>query len=224
MTQIVIFGNGKIADVVHSSIGDSPEVSVAGFTCERAYIDRPRFHDLPVVPFEDVETAFPPARFAMLVAVGYQAVNSLRSERCEQARTKGYRLASWISPHAHAPKDCTVGANCFVMEGASLQPYCRLGDDVFVWSGAVVGHHASIGDHAWLASNCTVSSTARIGPHCFIGVNAAIGHGISIGARSIIGAGAIITHDTADDGVYVVPDTARFRLDSRRFGKITRLE
>jgi acetyltransferase-like isoleucine patch superfamily enzyme len=85
----------------------------------------------------------------------YQALNTLRAERCDQARTKGYRLASWISPRAHVPKGCTVGANCFVMEGASLQPHARLGDDVFVWSGAVVGHHATIGDHAWLASNCT---------------------------------------------------------------------
>jgi hypothetical protein len=55
-------------------------------------------------------------------------------------------------------------------------------------------------------------------------VNAAIGHGISIGARTIVGAGAILTHDTDDDGVYVVPDTERLRLDSRRFSKITRLE
>jgi sugar O-acyltransferase (sialic acid O-acetyltransferase NeuD family) len=224
MTQIVIFGNGKIADVVHSSIGDNPDLSIAGFTCDRAHMNGTRFHGLPLVPFEEAETAFPPSRFAMLIAVGYQNLNSLRAERCGQAQAKGYRLASWISPRAYVPQDCTVGANCFIMEGASLQPYARLGHDVFVWSGAVVGHHATIGDHAWLASNCTISSTANVGAHCFVGVNAAIGHGISIGARSIVGAGAIITHDTAENGVYVVPDTERLRLDSRRFSKITRLE
>jgi UDP-3-O-[3-hydroxymyristoyl] glucosamine N-acyltransferase len=132
-------------------------------------------------------------------------------------------LVSWISPRAHVPNGCTIGENCIVMDGASMQPHARLGDDVFLWNGVVVGHHAIIGDHCWLASNCTISSTVKMEPRCFVGVNAAIGHGITIGADSIIGAGVVLTHDTAPGGVYIVPDTPRFRLDSGRFLKIGRI-
>jgi sugar O-acyltransferase (sialic acid O-acetyltransferase NeuD family) len=223
MTKIVVFGAGKIAEVVHGLLCEDPSYSIAGFTCDREFMPGNEKQGLPVVAFEEVETRFPPATFAMIVAVGYQEVNTLRADRCRQAREKGYRLASWISPRAHVPKSCVVGANCVVMDGASLQPEARLGEDVFVWSGAVVGHHATIGDHCWLASNCTVSSTAVIEPFCFVGVNAAIGHAITIGARSIIGAATVITRDTAPDGVYIARDTERFRLDSRRFMKIARL-
>jgi sugar O-acyltransferase (sialic acid O-acetyltransferase NeuD family) len=223
MTNIVIFGAGKIAEVVHALLSHDPRYSVAGFTCDREFMTGGEKLGLPVAAFEEIESRFPPADFAMLVAIGYQDINTVRADRCRQARDRGYRLASWVSPRAHVPKGCVIGANCVVMDGASLQPQARLGDDVFVWNGAVVGHHATIGDHCWLASNCTISSTAVVEPFCFLGVNAAIGHGITIGARSIIGAQTVITRSTAPDGVYITPDTERFRLDSRRFMKIARM-
>jgi sugar O-acyltransferase (sialic acid O-acetyltransferase NeuD family) len=223
MTSLVIFGAGKIAEVVHDLLSADGQYAIAGFACDRDFITTPDKLGLPVVAFDEVEKRFPPAEHAMLVAIGYHDRNMVRAERCRLARQKGYRLASWVSPRAHVPKTCTIGENCLVMDGASLQPHARLGDDVFVWHGAVVGHHAAIGDHGWLASNCTVSSTATVEPHCFLGVNAAVGHGITIGARSILGAGAVITRSTAPDGVYIAPDTERFRLDSARFMKISRM-
>jgi sugar O-acyltransferase (sialic acid O-acetyltransferase NeuD family) len=223
MKQIVVFGVGKIAEVFHSLAGDDTELTIAGFTCDRAFMTGSEVHGLPLVPFEDVETVFAPADFSMLVAIGYHKLNLLRADRCSQARAKGYGLASWVSRRAHVPKSCTIGENCVVMDGASLQPHARIGDDVFVWNGAVIGHHSTIGDHCWVASNCVISSTVTVEPQCFFGVNAAIGHGITIGARSIVGAGAVITHSTSADGVYVVGDTPRFRLDSQRFMRIARL-
>jgi sugar O-acyltransferase (sialic acid O-acetyltransferase NeuD family) len=223
MSRIVVFGVGKISEVVQALLRDDPDYSVAGFTCDREFMTGSEKQGLPVVPFEEIESAFPPAAFAMVIAIGYQDVNSIRAARCEQARQKGYRLITWVSPRAHVPKGCVIGANCIVMDGASLQPEARLGDDVFVWNGAVVGHHATIGDHCWLASNCTISSAAVVEPLCFFGVNAAIGHGITIGARNIIGAADVITRSTAPDGVYIARDTERFRLDSQRFVKISRI-
>ena len=221
--QAVIFGAGKIAEVVHTHVFSDPSISIAGFTCDRAFMTGQTFRHLPLVAFEEVEIRFPPEKFAMLVAVGYQDLNGVRAERCRQSRDKGYRLMSWMSPNAHVAPDCVIGTNCVVMDGAIVQPGARLGDNVFVWGGAVVGHHATVGDHCWLASNCTISSTVAVEPSCFIGVNAAIGHGITVGERSLIGAGAIITHSTAPGGVYVPGDTERLRLSSERFLKIARL-
>jgi sugar O-acyltransferase (sialic acid O-acetyltransferase NeuD family) len=223
MTKIVVFGVGKIAEVVQALLRDDPHYSVAGFTCDREFMTCGEKYGLPVVPFEEVESAFPPATFAMVVAIGYQDANTVRAARCSQAREKGYHLITWISPSANVPKGCAIGANCIVMAGASLQPEARLGDNVFVWNGAVVGHHTLIGDHCWLASNCTISSTVIVEPFCFFGVNAAIGHDITIGARNIIGAAAVITRSTAPDGVYIARDTDRFKLDSQHFLKISRM-
>jgi sugar O-acyltransferase (sialic acid O-acetyltransferase NeuD family) len=223
MKQIVIFGIGKTADVLHAYIVEDSNFTVAGFTCDRVFMRGKAFHGLPLVPFEEVDTAFPASEYSMLVAIGYHDLNRLRAERCKQAQERGYRLISWVSPRAHVSATCKIGVNCIVLEGATLQPYARLGDDVFVWNGAVVGHHAVIGDHCWLPSNCTVSSTVSVEPFCFLGVNAAIGHGVTVGTRSIIGAGAVVTRNTEPDGVYIARDTERFRLDSQHFTKISRI-
>lgn len=221
--KIVVFGAGMIADVVHSFLTADDQLSIAAFTCDRDFVTGPSRHGLPFVPFDEVERTFPPSEYAMLVAVGYHELNALRAERCQQAREKGYRLVSWVSPCAHVPQSVQIGENCFVMEGASVQPYARLGDNVFVWTGVVVGHHSSIEDNCWLASNCTIAGRTTVSSSCFLGVNSVIGQGITVGSRSIIGAAAVVTHTTEPGGVYIVPDTERFRLDSQRFMRFARM-
>jgi sugar O-acyltransferase (sialic acid O-acetyltransferase NeuD family) len=223
MSDIVVFGIGKITDVVVSLLEAQSDMTIKGFTCDRAFVTSPENKGRPVVPFDEVEAAFPPASHQMLVAIGYHELNKVRQDRCAEAVAKGYRLASWVSPEARVPPGTVVGANCVIMPGAALQPHARLGDGVFVWHNAVVGHHAAIGDHCWLASNCTISSTATLGARSFVGVNAAIGHNLTIGADSLIGAGAVLTRSTEPGGVYIVGDTPRYRLDSRRFMRIAQM-
>lgn len=224
MTRIVLFGAGKIADAVYAALAQDPSVDVVGFTVDREFLPAGNLHGLPVVAFDEVATSFPPNKNAMLVAVGYQSLGKLRAGRCAEARAKGYRLTSWVSPAAHVPPGCTLGENCVVMPGAALQAFVTLHDDVFIWHNTVVGHHATIGAHGWLASNCTISSAAVLGPYCFVGVNAAIGHNLTIGANSLIGAGAIVTRSTEPNGVYIVGDTPRYRVDADRFLRIARME
>src|SRR4051794_37847194 len=96
MTRLVIFGAGKIAEVVHGLLSDDPHYSVAGFTCDRQFMTHNEKQGLPIVAFEEVENLFSPAAFVMIVAIGYQDINAVRADRCKQAREKGYRLASWI--------------------------------------------------------------------------------------------------------------------------------
>src|SRR5437588_6480588 len=116
--QVVIFGAGKIAEALHSYLVGDSNISVVGFTCDRAFATANEFRGIPLVPFDEVEISFPPATHAMLVAVGYQDLNDLRAKRCRQACEKGYRLISWLSPRAHVAHGCTVGTNTVVMDGA----------------------------------------------------------------------------------------------------------
>jgi sugar O-acyltransferase (sialic acid O-acetyltransferase NeuD family) len=223
MTNLIVFGAGKIAQAFHSFVSEDPELTIVAFTCDREFVTGPQFCGAPLVPFDEIESVYPAASHAMFVSIGYQELNAVRAERCRLAREKGYRLISWVSPRANVPKSCAIGENCIVMEGASLQPYAMLGDDVFVWNGAVIGHHAKIGNHCWIASNATISSSAVIEPNCFFGVNAAVGHNVTIGARSLIGASAVITRCTAPEGVYIAPETERYRLNSRSFMRIAKM-
>ena len=127
MTQIVIFGTGKIADVLHAYIREDPTLSIAGFTCDPGFMTEREFHGLPLVPFEEVETAFPSSDFAMFVAIGYQDLNPGGRSDAGQAREQGLSPGFLDQPRALVPKGCTVGANCFVMEGALIAAICPPG-------------------------------------------------------------------------------------------------
>ena len=223
MSKIVIFGAGKIADEAYFYLtNDSPHEIVA-FTVDREYRSSPEKLGLPVVPFEDVQSKYPPGDFQMFVAVGYQDLNRFRAQKYAEARAKGYELVSYISSHASNIGQVEVGDNCFVLEFVTIQPCAKIGNNVFLWSGNHVGHHARVGDHCYIAGNVVVSGNTKVEPYCFVGVSVTLGHEITIGRESFIGAGSLITKDVEPNSVYITPDTPKFRLDSSTFLRLTKM-
>ena len=104
-----------------------------------------------------------------------------------------------------------------------------IGDGTRIWAfahvlaGAVIGRDCNIGDHCYIAGNAMIAGGTTVEPHCFIGVNAALGHEITIGRETFIGAGTLITKDVEPKSVYVAEDTARYRLDSSSFLRLTKM-
>jgi sugar O-acyltransferase (sialic acid O-acetyltransferase NeuD family) len=223
MSRIVIFGAGKIADQAYFYLTNDSPHEIVGFTVDREYLREAEKLGLPVVPFEEVQDVYPPDDFKMFVAVGYQDLNRFRAKKYEEAKTKGYELASYVSSRAANFGAVEVGDNCLVLEFAVLQPCSKIGNDVFIWSSNHIGHHATIGDHCYVAGNVVISGNTRIEPYCFIGVNATLGHEITVGKESFIGAGALITKNVEPGSVYITPDTQKYRLDSAAFLRLTKM-
>jgi sugar O-acyltransferase (sialic acid O-acetyltransferase NeuD family) len=224
MTDLVIFGVGKVADVLYRYIAFDRSYTIVGFTCDAEHVPADgRFHGLPVVPFAVVTASFPPESCDMLIAVGYHRLNSLRASKFAEAKAKGYRLASYVSSRAFAGDWLEMGENCIVLDNVGIEKGVRLGDNVALWSNVTIGHHAVIGDHCWLAAHGIVGGNASIGPRCFLGLNVTIGHQTTIGADSFLGAGVVVTKSAADNSVFVGRDTELFRLDSKKFLQISKM-
>lgn len=219
--RLVIFGLGKIGEVAFNCWRACPEVEVAAFCCDGAYKDRDEWFSRPVVAFEDLR-AYPPSTHELFIAVGYHGLNSLRAERCLQAKQRGYQLATYVSPAAHLAQGVAVGENCLVLDGVSIQPGAAVGDDVFLWSGAVVGHHSRIGNHCWLASGTLIGGDATVGEACFTGLGAVVGHGVTVGAKCFLGARSVVLQNAPEKSVFIERGTERYRLDSERFMQITK--
>lgn len=212
-TKVVIFGTASFAELVHAYLAADAAYEVVAFTVHRANITSPQFCGVPVVAFEDVERLFPPASHEMFVAVGYRKVNQIRATIYTEAKAKGYRLLTYVSPR------CTnlarsIGDNCFVFEDNTLQPFVTIGNDVILWSGNHIGHHSSIGDHCYITSHVVVSGHCRIEPYCFLGVNATLRDSITVAERCVIGAGALIMKDTKPREVYLGERTRPFAKSS----------
>jgi sugar O-acyltransferase (sialic acid O-acetyltransferase NeuD family) len=216
MSTLVIFGTGQIAELAHFYFTRDSAHRVAAFTVDQAHLKEASFCGLPVVPFENVSSAFPPEHHAMFVAVSYAQVNRLRAGKCEEARSKGYRLASYVSSKATTWPGFAAGENCFVLEDNTIQPFASIGRNVTLWSGNHIGHHAQIRDHCFIASHVVISGGVIVGENSFIGVNATIRDHVTIGRGCVIGAGCIILKDAPDLAVYTQPAAELSKVPSNR--------
>ena len=221
MSKLVIFGCGDIAQLAHFYFTSDSANEVVAFTVDRAYLPADAmFCGLPVVPFEEVDQMYPPDTHAIFVALSYTKINQVRAAKVDEAAQKGYSLASYISSRATVLTQEPIGANAFILEDNTVQPFVKIGRDVTLWSGNHIGHHSEIGDHCFIASHIVVSGGVKVGPRCFIGVNATLRDHITIGEGCVIGMGAMILADCEADGLYAVTGTERAKIPASRLRKL----
>lgn len=218
---LVIFGTGKIAEVVLYLFGNCSDRTIVACTTDREYLPGNSWNGLPAFPFEQIEETHPPRDFDMFIALGYQDMNRLRAEKYDLAKSMGYKLPSYIDPASSMPGDCEYGENCFIMNNVHIHPCVRLGNNVFVWSGALIGHHSTVGDNCWLTSCSNISGGVRVGKNCFLAVNSTVGNSVELGDNCFVGANALITKCTKSDEVYLQESNKPYRLNSQQFLRIT---
>jgi len=216
MAKLVIFGAGDVARLAHFYFTRDSEHSVVAFTVDRNFRKADTFEGLPLVDFEDVRRKFPAPEHGMFIALSYANMNRVRAEKYAQAKTMGYRLASYISSRCTWLTELPAGDNCFVLEDNTVQPFVKIGNDVTLWSGNHIGHDAIIEDHCFVSSHVVIAGRAHVGEYCFLGVNSTIRNAITIAAETLVGAGAIIMADTKPKSVYVPERTSVFPRTSDR--------
>lgn len=205
MKDIVIFGAGQVAEVMHYYIEHESDRRVAAFTVDAAYVTERSHLGLPVVAFEEITRTHPPEQYDMYVAVSFKEVNMARARKVAEAEQKGYTLVGHVSPRAVVWSGFLVQPNTFIMENNVIQPYVKVGKNVIMWSGNHVGHHTTIEDNCFIASQAVISGSVVVGEGSFIGVNATIRDNVRIGKRNVIGASALILKDTEDEDVFIGP-------------------
>jgi sugar O-acyltransferase (sialic acid O-acetyltransferase NeuD family) len=219
--KLILLGDSAFAEVAYEYFTHDSPYEVVAFAVEAAYRKRDSLFGLPVVPFEALEQTYDPAGHHFYAALVYTQLNRLRARLYHAAKAKGYRPASYISPHAFVWRNVQLGEHCFVFENNVIQPFARLGDDVVLWSGNHIGHHSVIGDHCFISSHVVVSGFCNVGANCFFGVNATLGNNVTVGADSLVGAGAVVVKDVPADTLVKgnLSDLGK-TLSARRFFKV----
>lgn len=215
--KIVLFGTGKIAQVVYYYFSRCPEFEVCGFTVDKEYVNPLAWSNLPVVAFENIQEKFPSTEYEMFIALGYQKLNQLRADRVLEAKNKGYSLFSYIDEKANVPDDFKYGENCIVMSPQNIHPCVTIGDNVFVWSGVTIGHHSRIEDNCWLTSTSNIAGNVLVGKNCFFGMNTTVVDSVTIGKNCLLGASALVTKSLPDESVVIDKGTEINRLNSFQF-------
>jgi sugar O-acyltransferase (sialic acid O-acetyltransferase NeuD family) len=214
MARVVIFGAGDIARLAHVYFTrDSPHEVVA-FTVDREYRTVDSLQGLPVLDFEEARRRYPPAEYAMFIALAYGRMNRDRAAKYACARDAGYTLVSYVSSKCTFLTDEPVGDNCFILEDNTIQPFVKIGSNITMWSGNHIGHDSVIEDHCFITSHVVVSGHVRVGAYSFIGVNATVRNSIALAPQTLVGAGAVIMKDTVPKGVYLAPRAELFSKNS----------
>lgn len=218
--KLIVFGITEMAQLAHYYFESQSDYDVVAFCIDAAYKEHETFNGLPLVPFEEVAELYKPEEHEFFVALAYTKINELRKEKYLAAKTKGYKLASFVSPQASVHNQGNIGENCFIFEDNTIQPFVTIGNNVTLWSGNHIGHHSTIKDHCFIASHVVVSGGVEIGEQCFIGVNATLRDHIKIGDKCVIGAGTLILADAEAEGLYIGSATERSKVPSTRLRKI----
>lgn len=220
MRDVVIFGMGQIAEVMHYYLTVEGGRNVVAFTVDKEFRVADSLFGLPVVDFEGVEALYPPETHEMFVAVSFKGVNKARTAKAQDAEAKGYTLTSHVSPRAAVWNGFVAQPNTIIMEHNVIQPFVTVGRNVTMWSGNHVGHHTVIGDNCFIASQVVISGACNIGAGTFIGVNATLRDGLTLGTHCVVGAGALLLEDAPDNAVYIGPATPIAKVPSNRLRSI----
>src|SRR5205807_9573569 len=135
---LVIFGAGTLARLAYAYFARDTDFEIAACTVDGEHVPAARLNGLPVVPFDDLASDYPPEEYSIFVAVGYTQVSRGRAEIFGRCRGLGYALPTLLSSRPHCWDDLRRGAHCLVFDGVVIAPNVELGDDVIVWSGAQI--------------------------------------------------------------------------------------
>ena len=125
MKKAIIFGTGDFGHIVHFYLKNDSNYEVIAFTANQSYINADKLLGLPILPFENIESIFPPSKFEMFIAVPYSKMNKVREKIFNEAKEKGYKLLTYINSKAIVCADIEIGENCFVLENNVIQPFCK---------------------------------------------------------------------------------------------------
>lgn len=200
---MVLFGILDTAELAYYYLTHDSEHEVVAFTVSKNYLKDTQFKGLPVVPFEEIETLYPPSDYHLFAPMTAKKMNTLREKIFNEGKAKGYNFISYISSKATWFNN-DIGENCFILEDNTIQPFTKIGNNVVLWSGNHIGHHGDIKDHVFFTSHVVLSGHCLVESHCFFGVNATIRDYTTVRKGTLLAMGASLTkQETEAWGVYV---------------------
>lgn len=213
-TAIVVFGIGSFAALVSRYLGDS----VYAHTVDAAYCGAHNiFMGKPVIEFEKLQHTHPPSHFQLMFAVTQQnGHRDLLKRKYEQAKDKGYTIATYIHPTAYVEKSVHLDEGVLVSPCAIIEAQTNVGICVHVRSGACIGHDCLIENFAYIAPRASVSSHSLVGENAFIGNNATMRDNLRVGNNAIVGAGAVVLRDVKENEAYKAIEARLLSVDARK--------
>ncbi|MBC7447709.1 MAG: acetyltransferase [Hymenobacteraceae bacterium] len=201
--KFCIFGTGGFAretlccflDVEHAAGRLAQARTRVCFMVSDDQYQHPRVMGVEVIR----ESAFDPAHYEVLVAVGEPAVRRRVVERLPAATS----YATLVHPTVVCSEWVEIGAGSILTAGVVLTCDIQLGAHAQLNLHTSIGHDCRIGPYFTAAPGARISGDCHLGSGVYVGSNAALRQGIRVTDNVTIGMGSVVVKSIAKPGVYV---------------------
>lgn len=219
MKDVILAGNAVSAEILLGYLRGDPRYRVVGAVVDDNFVAGGRALGVHVAGMSRAREIFAPDRFPVLMAVGYDRLNSVRESLFLRLKALGYSFETYIHPDARIYTSEPIGEGSLILSSAVIEPHAKIGADTVVWANTTIAHHAEIGDHCWIAAGSVISGEARVLNNTFVGVNVTVVNKVTVGASNILGAGALVTRDTRPNTVHLARSAEPFRFSAEEYVK-----
>ena len=101
--NLVIFGIGDFAYLVHYYLRTDSDYNVNAFCVDDNYCNAQSFDNLPLIPYSRLKEEYPPENTDLFVAIGYSKLNSIREKIYNKLKTEGYKFINYIHSTSISP-------------------------------------------------------------------------------------------------------------------------
>ncbi len=216
--KLLIFGTGKLAELVAHYFQQSERYSVVGWVSLESGESASVRHLGPIIPMDEL-ASFDPAEHVAFVALDSSMGSEIRAAWADRVSGMGYQLVSYVSTSADVPAALTVQPNTLIMEGAGLQPFVRIGRNTVIGLDTRIGFHTRICSHCWL-SGAILGESVQVGERVYIGQNVTIAPFSTIGAGSVIGPGTVVTSSVQEGETRLTKGAVVSRVPSYRLRRL----
>lgn len=202
MIDVVINGTGSLGRMVFHLLEDDDRYDVRAFTADPRWCAGDSLLGVPLLPHDDLASAWSPDDVACLSVLGGLGGWMPRRDHMEAIRSRGFRHANYVHPTAVVQRGGDWGTNNIVF------PYSVIGFDGTIGEGAVLreksylGHEHVLGDHTFLGVGATVGGGARIGTGAYLAMSVTVSNDITIGEAAFVGIGSLVLRDLDAGGRY----------------------
>lgn len=191
MKNLVVFGANNLGRLLKYYVEKCDDRKIVAFTMDANFIEADLFLGLPVIPFEELESLFPPSENEILLAIGEHKMNDIRKDVFYRCKQKGYRIASFFHPSCSINSD-DVGEGNIFLENCLVYPFARIGNGNLCWDHVLISHDCVVGDfntfssYADLCGYVNISNNGFFGKHCVIQEHSIIADYTLVGATAFV--------------------------------------
>ena len=201
-TKIIIYGNGKFAQLVLETLKLLDGFEPVAVTADEEYIKSKDLMGLEVIELSKIKDRYPPSEFSMLTAIGYGSLRA-RAEAYNKGKNLGYSMPNLIAPTARTYDSLEMGENNLIFDNSYIGAYGRMGDNNIVRPNTYLGHDFDIGNHVYISPGANIAGHCKVDDLSFLGLGSLVVGGIHIANETLLGAGALLTKNTEPYGQYL---------------------